>query len=311
VSIRIQPTISEALALREPVVALESALITHGFNHPSNFDIAQRIEATVREEGAHPATIAVLDGQACIGLSDDELRRLASSINSDRPSAEPPSKISLRDLPIALARGSTGGTTVAATVHLAHRVGIKVFATGGIGGVHRGHSEDISADLTALGSIPLTVVCSGAKAILDLPRTREHLETKGIPVVGYGTTHFPAFYARRSGLSADVVLDTPEAVAVLARARDGLNLPTALLITIPAPEEAALSAEEAEEAISRATEEAEAAGVSGKDVTPFLLDRIVALTGGKAQRANEALLLNNARVAAAIARALAGSESDG
>lgn len=285
------------------MVALESALITHGFGYPSNLHIARRMEAAVREEGAQPATIAVLDGEPRIGLSEDDLLRLASFTTADRSSAESVRKISLRDLPLVIARGETGGTTVAATMHLAHLAGIEVFATGGIGGIHRGHPEDVSADLTALGSIPITVVCSGAKAILDLPRTREHLETKGVPVVGYGTKAFPAFYSRESGLEADVALETATDVAQLAETRDALELSTALLIGVPVPEDAALSPADVDQAIVQATEEADAEGVSGRDLTPFLLARIVALTGGKAQRANEALLVNNARVAARIAKA--------
>jgi pseudouridine-5'-phosphate glycosidase len=309
----VKPAIAEALALKRPVVALESALITHGFSYPANLETARRIQAVVREEGATPATIAVLKGEPRIGLTDDELACLASLPDSEgseaTPSTEPPCKISLRDLPIALAQARTGGTTVAATMHLAHLAGIEVFATGGIGGVHRGHPEDVSADLNALGSIPLTVVCSGAKAILDLPRTLEHLETKGVPVVGYGTNAFPAFYSRRSGLEVDVTLDRPEEVARLARTRDDLDLSAALLICVPVPKPTALSRQEAEEAISQATVEAEQARVRGKEVTPFLLARIVTLTDGRARRANEALLVNNARVAARIARALTAVEA--
>ncbi len=309
----VKPAIAEALALKRPVVALESALITHGFSYPANLEAAQRIQTAVREEGAIPATIAVLEGEPRIGLTDDELARLASPPDSEgseaTPFTEPPCKISLRDLPIALAQARTGGTTVAATMHLAHLAGIEVFATGGIGGVHRGHPEDVSADLKALGSIPLTVVCSGAKAILDLPRTSEHLETEGVPVAGYGTNAFPAFYSRRSGLEVDVTLDKPDEVARLARARDDLDLPAALLICVPVPKPAALSRQQAEGAISQATVEAEQAGVRGKEVTPFLLARIVTLTDGRARRANEALLVNNARVAARIARALTAMEA--
>jgi len=308
-SVHVKPAVAEALASRQPVVALESALITHGFSHPDNLDIAQRIESAVREEGALPATIAVLDGEPHIGLSDDALIRLASPPGSHVPATDLPGKISLRDLPIALARGSTGGTTVAATMHLAHLAGLTVLATGGIGGVHRGHPEDVSADLTALRSLPITVVCSGAKAILDLPHTLEVLETNGVPVIGYGTHAFPAFYSRQSGLDVDVTLDTPEEVAQLAQVRNDMRLPAALLVCVPAPQAAALSRGEAEEAISRATEEANQAGVRGKDVTPFLLARIVVLTNGKARRANEALLINNARVAAQIACAITAMET--
>jgi pseudouridine-5'-phosphate glycosidase len=289
--------VAEALEGQRPVVALESALITHGFSAPANLKIAQRMEAAVREEGALPATIAVLDGQPHIGLSDQQLAWLASP---NRPLR----KISLRDLPIAAAQRTSGGTTVAATMHLAQQAGIQVLATGGIGGVHRDHPEDTSSDLTALGSIPITVVCSGAKSILDLSRTLEVLETRGVPVVGYGTEDFPAFYSRRSGLKADVAIETPEEVARLTRMRNQLGLSAAVLVCAPVPEEEALPVQEAEAAIARAMKDAERAGVSGKDLTPFLLARIVELTHGKAQRANEALLVNNACVAARIAQAL-------
>jgi pseudouridine-5'-phosphate glycosidase len=255
------------------------------------------MEAAVREEGALPATIGVLTGRPHIGLSDQELAHLASRTTPCR-------KVSLRDLPIVAAQRVSGGTTVAATMHLAQRAGIQVLATGGIGGVHRGQQADVSSDLTALGSIPMTVVCSGAKAILDLPGTLEVLETKGVPVVGYGTEDFPAFYSRRSGLKADVAVGTPAEVARLARMRLQLGLSAAILVCAPVPEEEALPAEAAEAAIAQAMEQAERAAVSGKDLTPFLLARVVQLTHGKAQRANEALLVNNARVAARIARAL-------
>jgi pseudouridine-5'-phosphate glycosidase len=298
--LRIAREIGQALAEGAPVVALESALITHGFASPANLDIARRMQAAVREERALPATIAVLDGEARVGLSDEELARLAS----DRTAR----KVSLRDLPIALAQGGSGGTTVAATMYLAHRASIRVFATGGIGGVHRGHPEDVSADLLALASIPIVVVCAGAKSILDLPRTLEVLETHGVPVIGFGAGEFPAFYSRRSGLSVDAQVETPEQVARMAQAQAELGLSTALLVCVPVPETDELPSGEAEAAIAQAVEEAEAAGVSGKDLTPFLLARLVDLTGGRARRVNESLLLNNARVAARIARA--GTASD-
>ena len=318
-TLRVKPEIAQALAAGRPVVALESALITHGFAPPANLDIARRMEAAVRAEGALPATIAVLEGQARVGLSDEELALLASfpvQKKWGRLSSLPPGqarkpaprtvrKVSLRDLPLVLAQGASGGTTVAATMHLAHRASIHVFATGGIGGVHRGHPEDVSADLPALASIPIVVVCAGAKAILDLPCTLEYLETHGVPVIGYGTDEFPAFYSRHSGLGVDARVETPEQVARMARARAELGLPAALLVCVPVPASDELPAGEAEAAIARAVEEAEAAGVSGKALTPFLLARLVELTGGRARRANEALLLNNARVAARIARALA------
>jgi len=294
--LRIAREIGQALAEGAPVVALESALITHGFAPPANLEVARRMEATVREQRALPATIAVLEGRARIGLSDEELARLAS----DRTAR----KASLRDLPPVLVQGASGGTTVAATMHLAHCASIRVFATGGIGGVHRGHPEDVSADLLALASIPIIVVCAGAKAILDLPRTLEYLETHGVPVIGYRTGEFPAFYSRHSGLRVDARVETPEEVAQMARARAELGLSAALLICVPVPEVDELPAGEAEAAIAQAVEEAESAGVGGKALTPFLLARLVELTGGRARRANEALLLNNARVAACIARAL-------
>jgi pseudouridine-5'-phosphate glycosidase len=295
--LRMASPVSAGLAADGPVVALESALITHGFAPPANLGIARQMEAVVRQGGALPATIAVLEGQVRVGLSAEELVRLAS----DRSAR----KVSLRDLPLVLAQGASGGTTVAATIHLARRAGIRVFATGGIGGVHRGHPEDISADLPALACNPIIVVCAGAKAILDLPRTLEYLETHGVPVVGYGTDEFPAFYSRRSGLKLDARVEGPEEIVQIARARRELDLTPALLVCAPVPEADELPAAEAEAAIAQAVAEAETRGVSGKALTPFLLARLVELTGGRARQANEALLLNNARVAARIACALA------
>ena len=282
------------------MVALESALITHGFAPPANLHIARRMDAAVRDEGALPATVAVVEGEPRVGLSDEELARLAAA-----PAAR---KVSLRDLPLVVAQAASGGTTVAATMYLAHRAGIGVFATGGIGGVHRGHPEDVSADLPALAAIPIVVVCAGAKAILDLPRTLEYLETHAVPVIGYGSEEFPAFYSRRSGLKVDARVETPEEVAQIVQARGKLGLPAALLVCASVPEADELLAREAEAAIAQAVGEAEAANVSGKALTPFLLARLVELTGGRARRANEALLLNNARVAARIARALVSRE---
>jgi pseudouridine-5'-phosphate glycosidase len=288
--------IAQAIAGGAPVVALESALITHGFAPPANLEIARRMEAAIRDAGALPATIAVLEGEPHVGLSDDELARLAS----DRTAC----KVSLRDLPTVPVRATSGGTTVAATMHLARRAGIPVFATGGIGGVHRGHPDDVSADLHALASIPIVLVCAGAKSILDLARTLEYLETYGVPVIGYRTEEFPAFYSRRSGLKVDVRVETPADVARIAQARMSMGLSAALLVCVPVPESDALPVEEAEAAIAEAVSEADQAGVSGKALTPFLLARLVDLTDGRARRANESLLLNNARVAAHIARVL-------
>ena len=288
--------VAQALHTGTPIVALESALITHGFAPPDNLTIAQRMETTVRKTGATPATIAILDGQPRIGLTADDLIRLAG----DRTAR----KVSLRDLPLVTARATNGGTTVAATMHLAHQAGISVFATGGIGGVHRGHSEDISADLIALARLPLVTVCAGAKAILDLPRTREVLETHGVPVIGYGCDEFPAFYSRHSGLDVDLRVDTPTEVATIACQRHALGLQTALLVCVPVPESDALPTPEMDAAITQAVQEAESAGIHGKEITPFLLARIVDLTAGRARLANEALLLNNAHVAAQIAQAI-------
>jgi pseudouridine-5'-phosphate glycosidase len=298
-ALHIAPQIARGLEEGAPVVALESALITHGFAPPANLDIARQMETAVRAEGALPATIAILDGEAHIGLSDEELVRLAT-LAADRSAR----KVSLRDLPLLVAQGGSGGTTVAATMYLAHRAGIRVFCTGGIGGVHRGHPEDVSADLTALASTPIVTVCAGTKAILDLPRTLEVLETHGVPVIGYGTDEFPAFYSRRSGLRVDARVGTPQEVARITQTRAALGLPAALLVCVPVPEADELPAEEAEAAIVRAVAEAEEKGIGGKALTPFLLARMVELTGGRACKANEALLLNNARTAARIAWAL-------
>ena len=296
-TLRVAPHVARALAGGKPVVALESALITHGLPAPLNLQVARRMEEVIREQGAVPATIAVLDGVACVGLTPPELERLAQ---------EPaPAKVSLRDLAAVLARGRTGGTTVAATLHLAHQAGIRVFATGGIGGVHRGHPEDISADLPALAAIPLVVVCAGAKAILDLPRTLETLETLGVPVVGYRTAAFPAFTSRSSGLPVPIRADTPEEIAAIIQAQEALGLRGAVLVCVPIPEEAELPWEEAQVEIEAAVAEAEQRGIGGKELTPFLLARLAERTGGRSREANEVLLVNNARTAARIAQALA------
>lgn len=278
------------------MVALESTLITHGLPRPKNLEVARAMEATIRESGAVPATVAILSGQITVGLTDDQLAYLAESDNVR--------KCSRRDLPIVLGRGGDGATTVAGTMMVAHRAGIQIFATGGIGGVHRGHPFDVSADLLELGRTPVTVVCAGAKAILDLPLTLEILETQGVPVLGYGTEEFPAFYTRSSGLPVDIRCDTPEEVAEIIRARDTLDLPGGTLVTVPIPADSELPADEAELAIASALAEAEEQGIQGKGVTPFLLARVSELTGQASLRANVALLLNNACVASAIAVAL-------
>jgi pseudouridine-5'-phosphate glycosidase len=293
-----------------PLVALESTVISHGLPYPENLRTALRLEEIVRSQGAIPATIGIIGGEIIVGLDVAQIEHLAT--------AKGVRKVSRRDLPIVVAHRLDGATTVATTAWAAHRAGVKVFATGGIGGVHRGGlrndarasgllSADISADLPELAQTPVLVVCAGAKAILDLPATLEWLETYGVPVVGYGTDRFPAFYHRDSGLPVDVRADSPEEVAALYRAQRALGLPGGILVTVPVPEDAELPRDQMEAAIAQALEEAEAGGVSGKALTPFLLARVTALTGGASLRANLALLENNARVGAQIAVALAGS----
>jgi pseudouridine-5'-phosphate glycosidase len=291
--------VAAALSAGSPVVALESTLITHGFPYPANVETALAMEAAVRQGGALPATIALLDGQIKVGISPEEIERLAKLGQAGVR------KCSRRDLPIAVGLGQHGATTVAGTMIVAHMAGIRVFATGGIGGVHRGHPEDVSADLIELGRTPITVVCAGAKSILDLPLTLEVLETQGVPVLGYGTDTLPAFYSRSSGLPIDQRVDTPDQVAAIIAARDRLGLAHALLVTVPVPEANALPIEEAEAAIAEATRLAEAAGVHGKAVTPYVLAKVLELTGGRSQHANIAALVNNAHVAAQIAVAAA------
>lgn len=284
-----------------PLVALESTVIAHGLPYPENERAALHLEAVVREAGAEPRTIGLLGGTVVAGMDAEQIRHLAT--------AEGVRKVSLRDLPIAAAQGLDGATTVAATMHLAHRAGIRVFATGGIGGVHRAAPQrptwDVSTDLDALARYPMTVVCAGAKAILDLAATREALETRGVTVVGYRTDELPAFYSRSSGLGVDVRCDTPEAVAALAHARDALGLPQALLVCVPPPAEAAVPTAEMEPVIAEAVAEAEALALRSGEVTPFLLRRLATLTAGRSLEANLALLEQNARVAAEIAVALA------
>jgi pseudouridine-5'-phosphate glycosidase len=294
------PEVRAALEAGGPVVALESTLITHGFPYPANVETALAMERAIRTEGAVPATIAVLDGQITVGLSAEQIERLAALGQAGVR------KCSRRDLPIVVGLRQHGATTVAGTMIVVHMAGIEVFATGGIGGVHRGHPQDVSADLIELGRTPITVVCAGAKSILDLPLTLEVLETQGVPVLGYGTDTLPAFYSRSSGLPVDQRVDTPEEVAAIVAARRTLGLQHGTLVTVPVPEEDALPNDEAERAIAEATRQAEAAGIHGKAVTPFVLAKVLELTGGRSQRANIAALVNNARVAAQIARALAG-----
>lgn len=284
-----------------PTVALESTVLTHGLPRPHNLQLARDMERAVREQGATPATIGYLNGQLRVGLSAVELTRLAN--------AEHVLKVGPRDVATVIAKQLHGGTTVAGTMLACQQAGIKVFATGGIGGVHRDAPFDISADLQALASIPMIVVCAGAKAILDLPATLEYLETHSVPVVGYGTDEFPAFYSRESGLDVSVRLDSPEEVVAFAQAHWQTGLQSAVLVTNPIPEAEAISKSEMEPFIVQATQEAHAQGIHGKAVTPFLLSRISELTGGRSMQANLALLLNNARLAARIASALHTAET--
>jgi len=297
--ITLAPAVAAALADGRPVVALESTVITHGLPYPQNVETALAMEAAVRDGGALPATVAVLLGRITVGLTWDDIERLGRLAGSDTVR-----KCSRRDLPIAVACGEDGATTVAGTMLVAHLAGIELFATGGIGGVHRGHPFDISADLRELGRTPVTVVSSGAKSILDLPATREVLETEGVTVVGYGVDELPAFFARSCGLPVDVRLDTPADVANLIRARRGLGLGGGILVTVPAPEEACMVPAEAEAAAAQAAREADEAGIHGPASTPWLLRRVVELTAGRSMTANTALLQNNSRVAAQIAVAL-------
>ncbi len=296
VFLNLDPEVRSALAGNKPIVALESTVIAHGLPQPQNLETAQQLERIVREEGSVPATIAILEGRLLAGLSDEQIRFVAKS--------EEIKKVSIRDLPIAIARQWNGATTVASTTWIAHRAGISVFATGGIGGVHRGSNKDISADLPALATTPLVVVCSGAKIVLDLAATREWLETYGITVVGYQCDEMPAFYSRRSGLPIDVRADSPDDVAEIFRAQQELALERALLVTVPVPEEFEVPAENLERTLDAALQEAESQQISGRELTPFLLLRMAQASEGATLKANIALLENNARVAAQIAAAL-------
>jgi len=302
VSVQIKSEVADALQAKRPVVALESTLITHGLPYPDNLATARAIEAAVRNAnvGAIPATIAILRGQITVGLDDAQLEYLAT--------AKGVRKCSRRDLGIAVAHRLDGATTVAGTMIVAALAGIGVFATGGIGGVHRGHPFDISADLEELGRTPVTVVCAGAKSLLDLPLTLEQLETRGVPIIGYGTDELPAFYSRTSGLPVDVRADTPEEVADIVRARRALKLGGGELVTVPVPAADELPRAEAEAAIAEATKLADESGVTGAAITPFILAKIAELTNGRSKKANVALLLNNTRIAAHVAHALASRQ---
>lgn len=288
--------VAQALRNALPIVALESTVITHGLPRPENLTLAKALEQEVLDQEVTPATMALLDGKVHVGLTETELARLSNEDGAR--------KVSRRDFGIALARKENGGTTVAGTLIVSRMVGIRVFATGGIGGVHRHAPFDVSADLPELGRSPLVVVCAGAKSILDLPATIEVLETQGVPVIGYGTDEFPAFYSRESGLPVNVRVDSPEEVAQIAREHWDMGLEGALLVVQPPPAEVALSAGEINGMIEQALKEAEEKKIRGAAVTPFLLERVNQLSGGASMQTNLALLRNNARLAAKIASAL-------
>ncbi len=289
--------ISRALTLSLPVVALESTVITHGLPRPQNLSLARDMEARVREEGAVPATIAVLEGAVRVGLNGPELEQLSN--------ADDAIKISQRDFAAAISQGATGGTTVAGTMFAAHAAGIQVFATGGIGGVHKEARFDVSTDLQALASIPMIVVCAGAKAILDLPATLEYLETMAVPVLGYQSEDFPAFYSRKSGLKVSVSVSSPEEVAALAQVHWEIGMRSAVLVALPIPANYEIPKDEMAPLIATASQEAIEQNIHGQDLTPFLLQRLNELSNGRTLQANLALLLNNAALAAQIAKVIA------
>ena len=292
----LSPEVDRALNEGRAVVALESTVIAHGLPRPQNLETALRLEQIVRALGAAAATIAILKGKLHVGLNSEQLLHIAANRQIH--------KISRRDLPIAIGKEWDGATTVAATAWIAHRAGLKVFATGGIGGVHRGDLPDVSADLPELARTPIVVVCSGAKIVLDLPATREWLETHGVMVIGYGCDEMPAFYSRRSGLPVDARADSPEDVAKIARARSELGMEGAILLTVPVPAEAEVPADQLRGVLDAALFEAKRKGIGGRELTPFLLARMAEQSDGATLKANVALLENNAQVAARIALAL-------
>jgi pseudouridine-5'-phosphate glycosidase len=301
--IRIGEHVKQALHERTPVVALESTVIAHGLPHPLNLETALACEEAIRHHGATPATIGIVDGIPTIGLSEDEISRFATGQTADGRRIE---KVGLNNLAGVMMKRAWGATTVASTMRLAQAAGIRVFSTGGIGGVHRGGAEslDISADLTALGNTPLICVCAGAKAILDLPGTLEYLETLGVPVVGYRTEEFPAFYSRGSGFAVDVSVEGPDEAAEVAERHWRMGGHTAVLVCVPVPSEFEIPAAEIIVAADEAMARSASHHVRGKSVTPFLLSEMEKLTDGKTRTANRALLVNNAEVAALIALSL-------
>ena len=292
----VSPEVAQALSEGRPVVALESTIISHGMPYPKNVETAFMVEQQVRDYGAVPATIAVIGGRLKAGLSHDEIEYLGKT-------GRGVAKASRRDLPALVAAGKDGATTVTTTMIIAHMAGIKIFATGGIGGVHRGAETtmDISADLEELAQTPVMVVCAGAKSILDLGLTLEYLETKGVPVIGYGTDELPAFYTRKSGFGVDYRVDSPKELADMFRAQRALEYRGGMLVTNPIPEEYQMDKEVIDSAIEQALKECEEQGIKGKETTPFLLAKVVELTGGDSLESNIKLVLNNAKVAAQTA----------
>ena len=288
-----------AIAEGKSIVALESTIISHGMPYPQNVETALKVEAVIRENGAVPATIAIIGGRLKAGLTPDQIEYLGKK-------GRDVIKASRRDLPVLIARGEDGATTVTTTMIIAALAGIKVFATGGIGGVHRGAETtmDISADLEELAKTPVMVICAGAKSILDLGLTLEYLETKGVPVIGYGTEELPAFYTRKSGFKVDYRIDTPEELAAAFKAKLEMDLEGGMLVTNPIPEEYSMDPDRINAAIDQAVAEAAQQGIKGKETTPFLLARIKDITGGDSLEANIALVLNNARLAAKTAALL-------
>ena len=292
----VSPEVAEAVAAGKPVVALESTIISHGMPYPQNVETALKVESIIRENGAVPATIAILGGRLKAGLTPEEIEYLGKK-------GHEVTKASRRDLAVLVSKGADGATTVTTTMMIAYMAGIKIFATGGIGGVHRGAETtmDISADLEELAHTPVMVVCAGAKSILDLGLTLEYLETHGVPVIGYGTKELPAFYTRKSGFAVDYEIDTPAELAKAFYVKQDMGLGGGMLVTNPIPEEYSMDADVINKAIDEAVEEAKAQGIHGKETTPFLLAKIKDLTGGDSLASNIQLVYNNAKLAAATA----------
>jgi pseudouridine-5'-phosphate glycosidase len=293
--------VKKAINQHSPLVALESTVITHGLPQPTNYEVALAMENEVIKENATPATICLINGIIHVGITNTELKTLAQTTNSV--------KVSRKDIAYSVSYGLNGGTTVSGTMTIAHAAGIRVFATGGIGGVHRGNTFDISADLPTLARIPMIVVCSGAKAILDIPATRENLETNGVPILGYKTNELPAFYSIKSGIKVDRQVNNEEEIVSIAQTHWKLGLSSAMLVTVPPPSDLEIPASQIAMQIEKALEEADKNNINGASITPYLLQKVNKETKGKSMRVNIALLKNNAHVAAKIAAALHSAEN--